>query len=155
LKGRVKTGHSKREEWMKENRKKERLEEYNEITVSVISGEKDLPKEKITTYSKSKDISVSGAQIRGNIPLPVDTLLKIDFKLKDLQQKITALGKVKWIKIIIEDKYYEAGIEFVDTPSEAIQKIDDYISWKQRTASLDKFVMRFGISAKINEPDST
>ena len=134
---------------MKEKRKAKRLEEYNEITVSVISGEKDLPKEKITTYSKSKDISVSGAQIRGNIPLPVDTLLKIDFKLKDLQQKITALGKVKWIKIIIEDKYYEAGIEFVDTPSEAIQKIDDYISWKQRTASLDKFVMRFGISANI------
>ena len=153
MKGRVKTGHSKREEWMKEKRKSERLEEYNEITVSVISGEEDLPKEKIP-YSNSQDISVSGTQIRGNILLPVDTLLKIDFKLKDLQQKITALGKVKWIKIIIEDKYYEVGIEFVDTPREAIQKIEDYISWKQRTASLDKFVMRFGISAKINEPKS-
>jgi hypothetical protein len=153
LKGRVKTGHSKREEWMKEKRKAERLKEYNEITVSVISEEKNLPKEKIH-YSNSQDISVSGTQIRGNIRLPVDTLLKIDFKLKDLQRKITALGKVKWIKIIIEDKYYEAGIEFVDTQSEAIQKIEDYISWKQRTASLDKFVMRFGISAKINEPES-
>jgi PilZ domain len=153
LKGRVKTGHSKREEWMKEKRKAKRLEEYNEITVSVISGEEDLPKEKIS-YSNSQDISVSGTQIRGNILLPIDTLLKIDLTLKDLQQKITALGKVKWIKIIIEDKYYEVGIEFVDTPREAIQKIEDYISWKQRTASLDKFVMRFGISAKINEPKS-
>jgi hypothetical protein len=153
LKGRVKTGHSKREEWMKEKRKAKRLEEYNEITVSVISGGKDLPKETIP-YSNSQDISVSGAQIRGNNRLPVDTLLKINFKLRDLQQNITALGKVKWIKIIIEDKYYEAGIEFVDTPSEAIQKIKDYISWKQRTASLDKFVMRFGISARINEPES-
>jgi hypothetical protein len=138
---------------MKEKRAAERLEEYNEITVSVISGEKDLPKEKIH-YSNSQDISVSGTQIRGNVPLPVDTLLKIDFTLKNLQQKIIAIGKVKWIKIIIKDKYYEAGIEFVDTPSEAIKKIEDYISWKQRTASLDKFVMRFGISAKINEPES-
>jgi hypothetical protein len=138
---------------MKEKRKAERLEEYNEITVSLISEEENLPKEKIH-YSNSQDISVSGAQIRGNIRLPVDTLLKIDFKLKNVQQKITALGKVKWIKIIIEDKYYEAGIEFVDTPSEAIQKIEHYISWKQRTASLDKFVMRFGISAKINESES-
>jgi hypothetical protein len=138
---------------VKEKRKAERLKGYNEITVSVISGGKDLPKETIP-YSNSQDISVSGAQIRGNNRLPVDTLLKINFKLKDLQQNITALGKVKWIKIIIEDKYYEAGIEFVDTPSEAIQKIEDYISWKQRTASLDKFVMRFGISAKINEPES-
>ncbi|MGA2783052.1 MAG: PilZ domain-containing protein [Smithella sp.] len=138
---------------MKEKRKAERLEEYNEITVSVISEEENLPKEKIH-YSNSQDISVYGTQIRGNIRLPVDTLLKIDFKLKNLQQKITALGKVKWIKIIIKDKYYEAGIEFVDTPSEAIQKIEDYISWKQRTASLDKFVMRFRISAKINESES-
>jgi hypothetical protein len=153
LKGRVKTRHSKREEWMKEKRKSERLEEYKEITVSVISGEENLSKEKIF-YDYSEDISVSGAKILGNILLPVNTLLKIDFTLKDLQQNITALGKVKWIKIIIEDKYYEAGIEFVDTPSEAIQKIEDYISWKQRTSSLDKFVMRFGISAKINEPES-
>ena len=138
---------------MKEKRKTERLNEFNEITVSVFSGEKNLPKEKIF-YNSSKDISVSGAKIRGNILLPVDTLLKIDFTLKTLKKQITALGKVKWIKIIIEDKYYEVGIEFVDTPSEAIQKIEEYISWKQRTASLDKFVMRFGISAKINEPKS-
>jgi PilZ domain. len=133
---------------MKEKRKVERLKEFNEITVSVFSGEKNLPKEKIF-YNSSKDISVSGAKIRGNILLPVDTLLKIDFTLKTLKKQITALGKVKWIKIIIEDKYYEVGIEFVDTPSEAIQKIEEYISWKQRTASLDKFIMRFGISAKI------
>ena len=124
------------------------MKEFNEITVSVFSGEKNLPKEKIF-YNSSKDISVSGAKIRGNILLPVDTLLKIDFTLKTLKKQITALGKVKWIKIIIEDKYYEVGIEFVDTPSEAIQKIEEYISWKQRTASLDKFIMRFGISAKI------
>jgi PilZ domain. len=133
---------------MKEKRKAERLKEFNEITVSVFSGEKNLPKEKIF-YNYSEDISVSGAKIRGNILLPVDTLLKIDFTLKTLKKQITALGKVKWIKIIIEDKYYEVGVEFVDTPSEAIQKIEEYISWKQKTASLDKFVMRFGISAKI------
>jgi hypothetical protein len=132
---------------MKEKRKTERLNEFNEITTTIISGEKNF-------YNYSEDISVSGAKIRGNIPLPVDTLLKIDLTLNNLRQKITALGKVKWIKIIIEDKYYEVGIEFVDTPREAIQKIEDYISWKQRTASLDKFVMRFGISAKINEPKS-
>jgi len=87
--------------------------------------------------SHSKDISVSGAKIRTTIFLPVDTILKVDFTLKDLQQKITALGKVKWIKIIIEDKYYEAGMEFVNTPSEAVKKIEDYISWKKKFISLN------------------
>jgi hypothetical protein len=74
---------------------------------------------------------VSGARIRATIVLPIDTILKMDFTLKDLQQKITAFGKVKWIKIIFEDRYYEAGVEFVNTPGEAIRKLADYISWKK------------------------
>jgi hypothetical protein len=134
---------------MKEKRKAKRLKEFNEITISVISGEKNIPKEKIS-YNYSEDISTSGAKIRGNILLPVDTLLKIEFTLKTLKKHITALGKVKWIKLIIEDKFYEAGVEFVDTPGEAIQKIEDYISWKQKSATLTPF----GIIAKINDPES-
>ncbi|MBN1365211.1 MAG: PilZ domain-containing protein, partial [Syntrophaceae bacterium] len=133
---------------MKERRKAERIKECNEITVSVIPGETNLPKEKIS-YNYSEDISVSGAKIRGNILLPIDTLLKIDFTLETLKKQITALGKVKWIKIIIKDEYYQAGIEFVNTASEAIQKIQDYIAWKQKSASLKSF----WISAKYNEEE--
>jgi hypothetical protein len=121
---------------MKEKRKTERLKEFNEITTTVISGEKNF-------YNYSEDISVSGAKIRGNIFLPVDTLLKIDFTLKNLQQKITAPGKVKWIKTIIENKYYEAGVEFVNTPLEAIKKLEDHISWKQKCISLNPFSLPF------------
>ena len=46
---------------------------------------------------------------------------------------ITVMGKVKWIKIIYEDESYEAGLEFVNTPGEAIKKIENYISWKQKS----------------------
>jgi c-di-GMP-binding flagellar brake protein YcgR len=112
---------------MKERRKAERLKELNEITISVTSEEKNIPKKKFL-YNYSKDISVSGAKIQSNIHLPVDTLLKIDFKIKTLEKEITALGRVKWIKVLIEDKSYEAGVEFVDIPSEAIKKLENYIS---------------------------
>ena len=121
---------------MEEERKTERLKDVNEIIISVISGENNPPKEEIF-HSHSKDISVSGARIRATIYLPVDTILNVDFTLKDLQQKITALGKVKWIKIIIDDCYYDVGVEFVNTPSEAIKKIEDYISWKRKCTSLN------------------
>jgi hypothetical protein len=70
--------------------------------------------------------------------LPVDTLLKIDFKLMTLEEQMTALGKVKWLKVLIEDKSYEAGVEFVDTPSEVIQKIKFYISQIRRLHRADK-----------------
>ena len=112
---------------MKERRKAERLKELNDITISIISEEKNIPKNKFL-YNYSKDISVSGAKIQSNIFLPVGTLLQIDFKLKTLEKQITALGKVKWLKVLIEGKSYEAGVEFVDIPSEAIENLNFYIS---------------------------
>jgi hypothetical protein len=39
--------------------------------------------------------------------------------------------KVKWVKIIIDDESYEAGVEFVNTPIYAIKKLEDYISGKE------------------------
>ena len=134
---------------MKEKRKSKRLHEFNEITVSVIPGDPNLPEQNVV-YKYSEDLSATGAKIRGNILLPVDTLLKIDFTLKTLQEKITAQGKVKWIKVVFEDNWYEAGVEFVNTPKEAIKKIEDYISWKQNSSRF----MPIWISAKFKNAKS-
>ena len=120
---------------MEERRNAERLKDCNEITISVVSGGGNTSKEQ-NLYNYSEDISVSGAKICANILLPVDTLLKIDFTLNAMHKRITALGKVKWSKRILEDKMCEAGVEFIDTPSELIKKIYDYISWKQKCISL-------------------
>ena len=132
-----------------ELRKAERLNEEHEITITIVSEDENLTKEKIL-YKFSKDISESGIKIQGNIPLPVDTLLKIDLTLESLHQKITALGKVKWIEFNIEDGSYDAGVEFVDTPGDAIQKIEDYILWKQKYTSLNPVGVPFWIFAKFN-----
>ena len=122
---------------MEERRKAERLKELNEITISVTSEEKNILKNQFL-HNYSNDISESGAKIQSNILLPVDTLLKIDFKLKTLEKEVTALGKVKWIKVLIEDKSYEAGVEFVDTPSDAIKKLKFYISQIRKLHRSDK-----------------
>lgn len=116
---------------MDEKRRAKRLKEESEVTITIVAGGKKYSKEKVI-YNSGKDISAAGAKIQSNIFLPIDTLLKIDFKLKNLQQMITATGKVKWIKIICEDECYHAGVEFVNTPAEAIKKLSDYISWKQK-----------------------
>ena len=152
---RPKRNVKKRTERKKEDelRKAERLKEEHEITITIVSEDKNLPKEKIR-YKFSKDISESGTKIQGNILLPVDTLLKIDLTLESLHQKITALGKVKWIEFNIEDESYEAGVEFVDTSSEAIKKIEDYISWKQKFTSLNPLGVPFWIFAKFNSAKS-
>ena len=104
---------------MEERRKTPRLPEENEFTINIISGEENLSKEEI--LYNGKDISLYGAKIQGNIPLPVGTIIKIDITLNNLQQKKTTIGKVKWNKFIIGKDSYEAGVEFVNTPDETIQ----------------------------------
>ena len=136
-----------------ELRKAERLNEEHKITITIVSEDENLPKEKIR-YKFSKDISESGIKIQGNIPLPVDTLLKIDLTLEGLRQKVTAIGKVKWIEFNTEDGSFEAGVEFVDTSSEAIQKIEDYILSKQKYTSLNPLGVPFWIFAKFNSAKS-
>ena len=115
---------------MEERRRAPRIKDENEVTITVASGEKNLPEEKIND-NHTKDISVCGAKIKTNILLPVDTLLMIEVTLKTLQQKIIAIVKVKWVKIIIDGKSYEVGMEFVNTPIYAIKKLEDYISGKE------------------------
>ncbi len=117
---------------MEEKRKAGRLKDVNEITITVIPGGKNLPTEK-TIYNYSKDISLSGTQIQSNVFLPIDTTVKMDINLKNLQQMITAMGKVKWINVIREHEAYDAGVEFINIiPREAIRKLAGYISLKQK-----------------------
>ena len=119
---------TKQGEWIvtNEKRKEKRLKEEHEVIITIASGELG---EKIP-HNYCKDISASGVKIHGNVPLPIDTVLNIDFTLESLHQKITTCGKVKWIKIINEDDSYDEGVEFVNTSEEAMKILKDYISWK-------------------------
>ncbi|MCE5211336.1 MAG: PilZ domain-containing protein [Deltaproteobacteria bacterium] len=114
---------------MDERRRAPRLQEENEVTITVVSGGNDLPEEKVI-HNRSKDISASGARIQAHIYLPVDTLLMMEMKLNTVREMITVIGKVKWVKIIYEDESYEAGVQFVNTPGDAVRKLRDYVSWK-------------------------
>jgi hypothetical protein len=120
---------------MDERRKTPRIKEESDVTITVVSEGKHQK----VIYDSSKDISVYGARIHSRLMFTVDTLLEIDFTSKVLHQNITTLGKVKWIKVIIEDVSYEVGVEFVKTPGDAIKKLEDYISWKQKRTSLNPF----------------
>jgi len=143
---------------MKERRRTPRLKEDNGVTINVVSGKKNLPEEEIP-YN-SKDISVYGAKIQGNILFPVGTIIKMDITLQTLHQKITTVGKVKWNKFIIENESYEAGVEFFDTSDEAIKKLhelmlkdDAFISdekWSN-LEDLNKYEMPSGGDAFISD----
>ena len=119
---------------IEERRRAPRMNEENEFTITVVSGENDLTKEMLIN-SYTENISEGGAKIHTNILLPVGTNIEVEFTSKGIQQQINALGKVKWIKIIIDDESYDAGVEFCGSPGKAIKKLGEYIAWKQKSQS--------------------
>lgn len=139
------------EESKKAERKTERLDEENEITITILSGIKDVPKEKII-YNYSKDISMTGTKIQGNVLLPIDTFLKMDVTLKNLKERVTVFGKVIRNKVLVEGESYEAGVLFVDTPDESIKKLGDYILSVKDYAKLNPVGVPYWIFAKFNKP---
>jgi hypothetical protein len=134
-------------------RQAQRLDEENEIAITILSGIPNPPKENII-YNHSKDISMAGTKIQGNVLLPIDTLLKIDLTLKNSKEKVTVFGKVMWNKVVTESESYEAGVDFVDTPSESIKKLGDYILSIQDYTNLNPVGVPYWIFAKFNKPTS-
>jgi hypothetical protein len=121
------------DERMEERRKAPRMTEENEVTITVDSEENNLAHGKIRDIfidNCTKDISASGAGIKTNIRLPIDALIELEFTSIGVREQIKTLGKVKWVKVIIQDESYEAGVEFCGVPGDAVKKIEEYISWK-------------------------
>lgn len=114
---------------MMERRRSTRLQEDNNVTITIISEETNLPNER-TFHNLSKDISVSGIRIQTNIYLPINTLLEIKITLKNPLQIIRASAKVVWIQGIAIFDFYEAGLEFINTSNEMIQQLEQYVSSK-------------------------
>lgn len=136
---------------MQAARKAQRLNEENEVSITILSEIKDIPKEKIV-FNYSEDISMTGTRIQGNVLLPIDTFLEIDLTLKNAKEKITVFGKVKRNKVIIEGQTYEAGVEFVDTPDESIKKLEDYILSINQYKDLNPVGVPYWIFKKFNKP---
>jgi hypothetical protein len=146
-----KNEQDKNELAMQAARKAQRLNEENEVSITILSEITNIPKEKIV-YNYSEDISMTGTRIQGNVLLPIDTFLEIDLTLKNAKEKITVFGKVKRNKVIIEGQTYEAGVEFVDTPDESIKKLEDYILSINQYKDLNPVGVPYWIFKKFNKP---
>ena len=115
---------------MDERRRVNRLVGDSEVTITVLSDEGTKPKEIVCCMSK--DVSVLGTKIQFNYFIPVNTLIKIDFNLKDLYQKITAIGKIIWINAVHGGESYEAGIQFIDSIPEESRLQEHYVAGKSQ-----------------------
>ena len=113
----------------KERRRETRKTEGHRVTIEIVpQGQADT--EKATTkrisFSLTEDISLKGIKVISETFFPIDTLLKIELSLVELNERLDLQGKVKWIRSDEED-LYEIGIEFIDASPEHMKVLVDYM----------------------------
>jgi c-di-GMP-binding flagellar brake protein YcgR len=100
-----------------ERRRETRKKEGNRVTIET-APQNQPDSEKATTkkisFSLTEDISLKGIKVISDAFFPIDTVLKIELSLTELNEPIDLRGKVKWIRSHEED-LYEIGIEFIET----------------------------------------
>ncbi len=113
---------------MVEKRRVKRLKDNDEVAVTIFADGKQFPKEKVCK-NNSKDISLLGTRIKTNVYFPVNSFIKTEMKLKSKYPTITLIGQVKWVKAILNDRTFEAGVEFLAPPSDIVKNLKDYVAW--------------------------
>ncbi|MCX7927506.1 MAG: PilZ domain-containing protein [Candidatus Omnitrophica bacterium] len=111
-----------------------RFARFNILVEAKVSKRQEGAPEKILN---TKNISQGGVCIISTEPYSLGELLNLKLHLPDVDEEITAIGKVVWIKPLesisgSEIKRYELGLEFIGINDETFQRIQKYLFYKQQ-----------------------
>lgn len=110
---------------MTEKRREARKQEAHRVTIeSVPQAAGDSPRK--ISFSITEDISLKGIKVMCDTLFPVNTLLKMELSLAELDQPLQVQGKVKWTESQGED-LYETGIEFVNLSAESARALVNHM----------------------------
>ncbi len=110
---------------MTERRKESRKQESNKVTIEPVAQAPDDSIKKIS-FSLTEDISLKGIKVISDTFFPVDTLLKLELSLAEIDDPLVVRGKVKWSKSLEED-LYEIGIEFINLIPDVARVLVDHM----------------------------
>jgi c-di-GMP-binding flagellar brake protein YcgR len=113
-----------------DKRKRKRLRDSIEVKLTVIPEEGSLD-EKNIIFPITQDISLSGMRVYSDRSLPSNTLVKLDFKLEDMNKSIVEKARVKWTSSK-NGLMYEIGLEFVDANPQTVYTLIGHIYKKTK-----------------------
>ena len=97
-------------------------------TVTLIPGPSaGRPGKKILYYGRTKNASPSGLKIDCDVQFPVGTVLSIKLQSPRTRRLIQAVGEVKWVTAVEGGRYFEIGLEFVETSVRSIMELLEHI----------------------------
>ncbi len=119
------------EGWLKrarsDRRREPRIEEEKEVILEIVNSRTLDEQEKKQILAKSLDLSVGGIRIKSPAEFPAESLIRLRIPSDQLGKWIQVFGRIKWIKKIESERIIELGLEFIDTPPEAVLDLMDHI----------------------------
>jgi hypothetical protein len=82
---------------------------------------------KVLYYGRTKNASPSGLKIDCDVQFPVGTVLSIKLQSPRTRRLIQAMGEVKWVTAVEGGRYFEIGLEFVETSVRSIMELLEHI----------------------------
>lgn len=77
---------------------------------------------------ETRDMSESGVRIQGLFEIPPDSIVSLDFYIKDAKIRVISQGVVSWSKPDPENEiFYQSGIQFSTISNEARKKLAKYL----------------------------
>jgi c-di-GMP-binding flagellar brake protein YcgR len=96
----------------RERRGDSRINEEDKVVIELLTNGRP-PADKTIIYALTKDISPGGVRLTTNMPLPVNTLLKLEIVLSQRRRAVHVMGIVRWwARSMNEEELFEIGIEF-------------------------------------------
>lgn len=105
---------------MKERRKFIRIKEQDAVSYTIIPNYKSECK-------MTKDLSLGGVRFIADHFIPVNSVIKMEIKLKHIPKAINAILKLVWIQSIFNDECYDVGAEFLDINKKDLEFMYHYL----------------------------
>jgi hypothetical protein len=78
-------------------------------------------------HVRARNLSPGGLKVESAEPIPVGTVVSVRLQSPKTKRDIRATAEVKWITSVGEGKFYEIGLEFVETSIHSIMALLEHI----------------------------
>ena len=117
---------------MSDKRREQRTDEENKVVIQ-LAAQADSRNAQKEVCGLTRDISVGGARIVTDSPLPPGTLCKLNLALSKSRQKVIMEGRVKWVRNLHEKGLYEVGVEFMHEVHDTIRVLMEHLYGQEKT----------------------
>lgn len=128
---------------MKERRKQTRLQDRNEVQVTILSAPQAPDLENTSLACATEDVSSSGLRLCLDHELPRGATLELKVSCSEPTGTFWHIGRAAWVKPLDGDKgSYTVGVKFTTTPRATLMAWQKILADKmaRRTGSADPHV---------------